>query len=241
VGRLVRKDDVCVLAQVTQAAGGLRSALVADAVLQVVEGPRDGRCECRLYYRYVDPLAAGPGVLGYRCLKVATTESPLRLRVVRGDKSREALNALNVALSTAPDAAPAENHSTNLNEPVTSRQAYRNLAFVRISKGGVHLAGPFPVPVLGDVPVTCPVGVAPEAERRGAVAARLRNWDRRLDDAAVIYAKVVTDFNKTSGKAPEVALQKSRHGLGLLRTELLNLEGEFRALRAEAAKVKPDL
>src|SRR5262249_13864649 len=90
--------------------------------------------------------------------------------------------------------------------------------------------------IFGDVTLTVPVGVAPEAERRGALEARLRGWGRRWYDATLVYRSVVDEFNKTSEKAPETALKKSRQGLGQLRADLLGLQTEVQALRADGAK-----
>lgn len=235
VERLVKKEEVFLVAQITQTAAGLRSVLVPGVVLQAAEEPRDGACVCWLYYRYVPALPAGTGVLGFRAVKVATTESRLRLRVVRNDDRREALTGLNVALSSGL-AGPAETQSTSLGEPLLSRHTYRHLAFAQIYKGNVPLTGRFPVPVLGDVAQPCPVGVTPEAERRGAVETRLRNWGSRWYDAWLVYGSLVADFNKTSETAPETALKTSRQGLAQLGSDLVSLDGELGAIRAEAGK-----
>lgn len=242
VERLVKKDEIFLVAQMTQTAAGLRSALVPGAVLQVTEEPREGACVCQLYFRYTPALPAGTGVVGFRCLKVATGEGRLRLRVVRDDNRRESLGALSVALSQHfGDRDPAETQTTSQNELLQSRQVYRHLAFARVFKDNVPLTVRFPVPLLGDLPQTCPVGVRPEAERRGALETRLRNWGRRWYDTWLVYGTLVAEFNKASETAPETAVKTSRNGLAQMRSDLLSLDSELRAIRADVGKVKLDL
>lgn len=236
LGGLVREGHVFLLTQISQTAAGQRTALVPGAVLQVVKEPRDGTCVCRLYYRYAPALPDGSGVLGFRALKAATTESRLRLRVVSNDSRREQLNALSVALGKGP-ADMTETQATNLNEPFQSMQMYRHLAFARISKQGQLIAGPFPVPIFSDAPQLCPVRVDPAAEKRGTLEARLRAWSSRWYDAALVGSTIVTDFNTRIEKAPETALKVARQGLGQLRPELLNLDAELRAIQVEAGKM----
>src|SRR5262249_25375434 len=79
--RLIKKDEVLTLVRIEQAGSGLRAVRVPFALLQVSDEPKDGVCTCKLFNRHPDPLKEGAGVLGFRCLKIHTTQAPLRLRL----------------------------------------------------------------------------------------------------------------------------------------------------------------
>src|SRR5260370_12542140 len=71
------------------------------ALLQVLEEPSGETCRCRLLSHWKDPLPQAPSVLGYRCLKLGTTEAPLRLRVVvKDDKLGTPVPNAQVRIST---------------------------------------------------------------------------------------------------------------------------------------------
>jgi hypothetical protein len=53
------------------------------AVLKVAGPLRDGACECKVFNPLVqNPLPIGKSTVGYRCLKLATQEAPVQVRVV---------------------------------------------------------------------------------------------------------------------------------------------------------------
>lgn len=53
------------------------------AVLKVSGPLRDGTCECKVFNPLVqNPLPVGKSTVGYRCLKLATQEAPIQIRVV---------------------------------------------------------------------------------------------------------------------------------------------------------------
>jgi hypothetical protein len=86
--RRIKPDDVLALVQITAASGGMRATRVLDAVLRVQRGPDNGVCVCQYFHRFLDPaslLQEGRGILGYRCVKLSTGKSPLRLRLVKAN------------------------------------------------------------------------------------------------------------------------------------------------------------
>ncbi len=239
--RLVQKGDVFVLAQISQGPAGLRAALVPGTVLQVVEGPRDGACMCQLYFRYDPPLPGGQGVLGYRCLKLPTTEARLRLRLVPGEPTRQPLGTLNVTLSQSRDGATEEPLTTDRNDAAQSKGPYRHLAFVSIARQGVSLTAPFPVPVLGDAVVTLPVPSSPDAEQRGLLEGRLRELLNELYEAQLANASLIKEFNQNSAKAPKAALDAARKRLEGIEKYLGNLNNKLFSLQEEARKSQVNL
>src|SRR5438128_8231827 len=68
----LKKEDVFAISQIKKVGGGQRSFRVPWALLTVIEEPKDGQCRCQLFNRFKNPLEKGPGVLGYRCIKLGT-------------------------------------------------------------------------------------------------------------------------------------------------------------------------
>lgn len=233
--RWVQKGEVFAIAQIREGAAAAQAARVPDAYLRVAEAPRDGICICHIFYRWSPALPGGPGVLGFRCLKLGTTEARLRVRVVRNDRKREPLLGLSVLFSR-DFATPGKDdtHTSGLSEPVQSRHLYSHLAFATIYKQTVRLAGPFPVPVLGETPIPCPVGDTQEADLRGPLESRLRSLARSVADSLLVYGAMANDFNRSSEKSPETALKNGRQGLRELRGNLTGQQSELLALRNEA-------
>src|SRR5207302_275911 len=101
--RWIKKDDVFAVAKIVQSSqlggSGLESSRVEWTLLQVREAPREGICICQLWNRYKNPLARGQDVVGFRCLKLWTTEAPLRLRLVRDKKTGLPLTGFTVRVS----------------------------------------------------------------------------------------------------------------------------------------------
>src|SRR5262249_50244007 len=50
-------------------------------LLQVIDGPRNGVCTCKLHKRYRD-LPFDAITVGYRCVRLGTAEGPLKLQLV---------------------------------------------------------------------------------------------------------------------------------------------------------------
>src|SRR5262249_60054115 len=50
-------------------------------LLQVIDGPRNGVCTCKLYKRYRD-LPFDATTVGYRCVRLGTSEGSLKLQLV---------------------------------------------------------------------------------------------------------------------------------------------------------------
>jgi tetratricopeptide (TPR) repeat protein len=77
------KNEVFALVRISES-GGVRAERVDGALLQVLEDAKnDAPCLCKVWHRYVEPLEQGAGVLGYRCVKLATIKSAVRIRVMK--------------------------------------------------------------------------------------------------------------------------------------------------------------
>src|SRR5205823_3034440 len=110
----LKKGDVFAIAQISEGGAGRRSSRERDALLQVTDDPQDGICLCQLWHRYEDPLPTGPGIKGYRCLKLGTTKAGLRLRVVAKGNLNTPLSARTVQIGADGfDTAALERRATN--------------------------------------------------------------------------------------------------------------------------------
>ncbi len=78
LSRWVKKDEVFALVP----PGGGSPAALNWSLLQVEQAPteeaRDGICVCRFFHRY-----KVPSIAGYRCIKLGTVQTPLRLRWIQ--------------------------------------------------------------------------------------------------------------------------------------------------------------
>ena len=64
---------------------GYTGAAWAYTLLRVTDEPKDGVCRCTVFTRLKTPFALSAGVAGYRCLRLATVETPLAIRLVTSD------------------------------------------------------------------------------------------------------------------------------------------------------------
>jgi hypothetical protein len=240
-----KKGDVFAVARIAQTSQGLRSDRERWTLLQVLDEPREGSIPCQLYHRWDNPLAMGPGVQGYRCLKLGTVRSRLRLRIVADDKLGTPLSGQQVQISVQGfQDVPQERKSTNSDGLVRSDQDYQGVAFVKIFYADTALAQ-VPVPILDDRTVSVPVAVHPGAERRGQLYLQRNRWMRHVYDSLEVAANVVREINNTVDQSRDEALTKARSGLKALESDLATLSDEHDNLRQQADKLEkgnqPDL
>src|SRR5262249_23121490 len=151
-------------AQIKKVGGNQRSDRVPWALLKVAEEPKEGVCRCQLFNRFKDPLEKGAAVLGYRCIKLGTTTAPLHLRLVDA-KGMMPLAHQPVAVSAGDfSAKPKEERSTQADGSILTRDAFQNIAFVRVLAAGGETRAQIPVEILDDRTVICPLSVTPQAE-----------------------------------------------------------------------------
>jgi hypothetical protein len=235
----VKKDDVFAIARlVTQPGAEPRSERVDWALLQVIEEARDGLCRCRLYHRRPNPLASGPQVAGYRCLKLGTIESQVRLRLLSGDKLGTPSAGLQVRVSAHGFLSnPVERIPTNAEGLVTTQQRYRNVAFVVISASGEPVAQ-VPVEVVDDRPIPIEVNVREDADQRGQLSLRCDRWIRRAFDSLDVANSMFRGINESKEAPRAVVKAKAQAGLRRLQADIVSLSKERNDLRDDAAKMK---
>lgn len=241
--RWVQKDEVFALAQIVRGRDGLQSFRVPWALLQLFDDPKAGVCRCRLYHRYANPLASGPSVLGYRCLKLGTTRGPLRLRLV-DDKTLAPLAGLQVLVNDhgfQPTDKPVQRGTTRpdgLLPAGTTEPSFNHVAFVRVLSGTTPVAN-IPVEILDDRIVVCRVNVDAKVEALGQLDLRKKRWVSRLYENLLVQAELSKEISDLIGKSLNAqALVRAESGLKALQADLENLTLEVVELR-NAAKALP--
>lgn len=234
--RWVGRDEVFSIARLERSGQAQQAVREPWALLQVNDGPKDGCCRCTLFRRYRDTLAGGPGVLGYRCLKLGTTRGPLRLRVV--DQETQAPLA-GIQVSVAAHGFQGEGKQQGATGPdglLPERRdlTYHHVAFVRIFSGGSAIAQ-VPVEILDDRIIVCHVSIDAKTDALGQLDLRRKRWLTRLYDTLLVQAELSKRLGFLMGKAlHEAALAEAKAGLQGLRGELAELEAERAALGAAA-------
>jgi hypothetical protein len=237
--RWLKKDQVFAVSQIYREGPQQRAIRMPWTLLQVLEQPRDAVCHCRLLHRKENPLPRAASVLGYRCLKLGTTQGLARLRVVAEDKLHPPLNGKPVRFSAHGfDEATVDRTATKPDGLVESHRPYENVAFVRIYEGESLLAR-VPVEIVDGLTITCPVFVNPAAEAKGQLYARRSRWLKHLYEEASVADTLVQELNAMAGQPSEKRLARAQEGLATLKEEINNLTAERESLRAEAAGQLP--
>lgn len=241
--RWIRKDDVFALAHVVQGRGGLQGLRVPSALLQVIETPRDGKCQCRLFHRYAGPLAPGPATLGFRCIKLGTTQGQLRLRLV--DDKGFPLPRLPVRISPYgfQDRDVKEQGASSQDGLFQTRQSYSHVVFVRVYGGSTPLAQ-VPIEILDDRIVVCRVNVNPGAEQLGPLDLRKKLLLGRVYESLLVQADLRKELNRLMGLGAgqqATVLEKAREGLKALQNDEAGFGKALAELRAAAKELPPSV
>lgn len=240
--RWVKKGEVFAIAQVKQGPNGPWSFRVPHALLQVIEEPVQGVCQCRLFYRYKDPpsqLQGGAGVLGYRFLKLGTQAGKVRLRLVDKDTFFPISNPLAVVVSAEDFDPKKKTEEQAIREGnLQTNQIYQHVAFVRIQSGASTLAQ-LPVEILDDNPIICPVTVDAKLGEHGLFEMEKRRWEDQVYERLL----VLVDLRKELGvliqkKAHKDALDKAQAGLAGLEGDIKDFAAESRRLSVAAKEAK---
>jgi len=233
----LKKGDIFAIAQISQTGAVLRSSRELGSLLQVTEEGQDGHWRCQLWHRWEHPLASGPGVLGYRCLKLGTTKAKVRLRLV--DKRGAPVSSKQVRISADGfQGDPLDQPVSNPDGLVESQHPYQNVAFVRILENQQHVLANVPVEIVEERTLSIAINVSPEAERRGPLYLRRDRWLHRVYDSMEVAGNVVRRFNAEQLRTE--AQKIAQDGLRALEQDLNNLKEEQRNLELESANLPAD-
>ncbi len=240
--RLVQKDDVFTIVEVGAGSGGLRTARVQWALLQVQKEPENGVCVCRLFRRYKNPFdGAGAGVLGHRCLKIATTQAPLRLRLVRANaktltpEPNRAVQVRRFGFSGEEDTklGGATDSSGFYSTEAKDKGAFNHVAFVSVLEG-TAVKAQVPVAIVDERVVVVPVIIGGDA----AVQLTLRKelWVQQVYESLLVLADLFKELEGLVGKPEkrQETLDKARAGVKGVQEDVVRFQQQQVALVQEA-------
>jgi tetratricopeptide (TPR) repeat protein len=234
----LKKEDVFAIAQIKKVGGNQRSFRVSWALLKLMEAPKEGVCRCQLFNRIKGSVEKGPGVLGYRCIKLGTTTAPLHLRLVNA-KDMMPLAGQAVAVSAGDfSAKPKEERSTQADGSILTRDAFQNIAFVRVLDAGGETRAQIPVEILDDRTVICPFSVTKQAEAQGQFELTQIRLFRRLYESHLVVADLTQELNRLieNHKGKE-ALEAAQRALKALDADIANYTEELASLKKIAQEL----
>jgi hypothetical protein len=204
---------------------------VKGMLLQVVDGPRDGFCTCKLYNRYRAGLTPDAFTVGFRAVKLGTGEARLRLRLTdsasgvpfRNDVVQPRAGALDY-----PDAARANEEMTFADGVFTSKEPFKHLAFVSVRSADALIAR-IPVAVFEGQVATQPVDPRKAKISDGQAAAL--DMRERIRTARVMQFRCFEEIGTLQAKDKPKALEYGEAAFTSLNKEAV-------ALRAELARVR---
>jgi hypothetical protein len=233
LGRWIKPGDVFAIARITRQGDKLRATRLPWAVLQVIAEPRDGICRCRFFHRFQgESLSEAGQVLGHRCLKLATTTAPVRLRLI-DDKDFRPLDGWEVHIRSAPG-QKAVQRATNREGLAISNEPFAHLAFVEVIKGG-DIRAQFPVELVDERTVVCRLRTGVKAESQEALELRKDLWVRRIYDELRVVADRTAELNGLMRKSLDHALTSAQDGLKSLGEELGGLDLERIDIQRQAS------
>ncbi len=227
--RWVKAGDVFAVSQLTPQGAAAHAAAVPWALLEVLDGPRDGVCRCRYFRRLRGyDLRDAPGTLGYRAVRVSATQAPVRLRFVDED-SGQPIDGLEVQIFR-PDMKEAVKMTTGRDGVVAPREPFNRLAIAYLPRGEVLI----PVEVVAGRTVLCRVKLKGGSEVLAALEYRRDAWLRRLYDDLQLAGRRVRDLNEKLGESLQAAEAEARSVLENFSEELDYLKREYADLRDQA-------
>jgi hypothetical protein len=226
---LARKNDVFAVAQIRQDGAGVR---LDSSLLQATEDAQAGICRCRLYDRYKKE----PRV-GNRCLKLGTTEAPLRFRIVAADNGTPLVGLVKVR---APGAQSQSSETLSTKGDGTTdwtKRPYRNMVIAQVFKGAQPVTPDVPIEIVDNRPITIEVRPQAGSDALGELLIRRNRWLNDVYEASDIVDTLVREINEKYKQNPEDALAKAQAGLRRVEKMISNLGDDVEGLRREAEKL----
>ncbi len=214
---------------------------IDGVLLRAVEAPRGGGVVCEIFNRYEDPIAPR-GSLGYRCVKLGTTEAPLHLRLTDPNGAPHKTSAIQVYArsDSYPDGGREGDRTTVYDSAFVSKEKFAHMAFVRVMLGATPISR-MPVEILDDSVTLRTIRLEPGAELRDRLEADRRGILNRITDWRLIQVRCfqdITAFEKT-GKKQE-AFDRGQSIIKPVDTSVADLREEVDKLRARIAKELPN-
>lgn len=212
-----------------------------DGVLLRVDKVQDGGILCDLFNRYEDPISPR-GSLGFRCVKLGTTEAPLHLRLVEPNGAAHKTSAIQVYARTDayPDGSRESDRTASVENTFVSKDRIAHVAFVRVTLGATPISR-MPIEIMDEDVTVRTIRLEPGAELRDRLESDRRGIMNRITDGRLIQVRCfqdITAFEKT-GKKQE-ALDRGQAILKVLDASVGDLREDIEKLRTRIAKDLPN-
>jgi hypothetical protein len=239
LARWIKPGDIFAIAKLARQGEKLRAARMPWAVLQLIDEPRDGACRCRFLHRFQrESLNESSHVLGYRCLKLTTTTTPVRLRLI-DDKDFHPLDGWEVHIRAGPGRKAVQLATTREGLAVT-KTAFAHVAAVEVVKAG-GIKAQFPIELVDDRIVVCRLRSSAHAESQEALEQRRDLWVRRIYDDLRVVSERIAELKRLTEKSLEAALANAQEGLKSMEEELAGLVLESLEIRGQASALGPKM
>ncbi len=233
LSRWVKAGDVFAVSRVVRQRKDQQASRVRWALLEVREVLPGGVCRCRYWRRFVeDDLRDTPGVLGYRALKLATSEEPVRLRVL-DEETQQPLDGTEVQVFR-PDSKDRVKLTTNRDGLAVTREAFAHLAIAYLPSAGASL----PIALIPGRTAVCRVKLKGGSEALAALEYRRDAWLRRVYDDVALVAERTRELAKIVNQSLPAAEAAARQGLKNFDEELTHLTQEHAELKHLAREQK---
>jgi hypothetical protein len=235
------KGDVLAISRIREGGASEIGDHVQWALLQVSGDIVSGKCGCRLWTRYKDPLLPGPGIAGYRCIKLGATEARLRLRF-QDERTLDPVPSLRITFGQHGfESQSSDEAATDGGGFVESRQAYRNVGFVQAYSGS-KLRAQMPVPILDkERIVVCRLAPAGESEAVGLLDQDYERFLGHLREGILKEVERITELNELNeAKNLEGTLEQAERGKKELSADIDSFRQEASSLRERGRALSPE-
>jgi hypothetical protein len=240
--RWVARGDVFALSRIIAAGGQERAERVEWAMLEVLETPKKGVCDCRYRHRYKeDSLKAVAGTLGFRALRLPTATGVVKVQLL-DDTTLKPLDGVRVRVQRPDSKAKPEECLTDRDGLAISKGSFAHCAWVQVLSGDTVRAQ-FPVALLEGRTVVARVKIQEDRESLASFEVRRDAWLRRVYDNVRMSSERALDLQGQLNQSLEAARDAGRKSLPLLDAEIAYLEREHDELGglAREKKVSTDL
>ncbi len=200
-------------------------------LLQVVDGPRNGLCVCKIYNRYGRLPDRDASSLGYRAVKLGTGEGVLKLRLTdpAGAPLRNDALQPRVGANDFPDTSRDREEMRFADGLFTSQESFKNIAFVLVRAGDTIVAR-IPIEIYPDQVAVRKVRLNPNSAPPPYVTAAADMLER-IRSSRVVLARSFEEIGALQAKDRQKALEYAQLALDSLSKDAEALRADLDRLR----------
>jgi hypothetical protein len=204
-------------------------------LLRALDAPKDGGVRCKVLSGYPVALPLGRGIIGYRCLRLATVAAPLSIRLVgKGGAVQNVAAARARANDVGWKVQPGGDDLELRDGIFRSAKPFDHLAYVTLSVGATR-SSKVPLPVLSADPVVVPFTVSDEDDKRVRFERDCLDLARRVGETRLTQAGCFEALGRLiSAQRNNDALARAKAGYQSTAADDVELTELLAALRPQA-------